>query len=114
MLAPCLSLNTFPTERAILAYSVGMAKNYLLHYKLCRLDESSSMKTGRPPKRAPEKGEATRRATGGTRRFAPRIADSLVTVQVTIETMTEWHVNPGLASKPQAHHARRCLVNFAL
>ena len=26
MIAPCLSLNAFPTERAILAYSVGMAK----------------------------------------------------------------------------------------
>jgi hypothetical protein len=26
MMAPCLSLNAFPTERAILAYSVGMAK----------------------------------------------------------------------------------------
>ena len=26
MIAPCLSLNAFPTERAILVYSVGMAK----------------------------------------------------------------------------------------
>jgi hypothetical protein len=36
-------------------------RDYLLHYKPCRLDEGSSIKRGRPPKRTPEKGEATRR-----------------------------------------------------